>query len=283
MTGTSARWAWRARPSRKRLRSAKATRPWRRATSTSASGSPATSYRRARPAPRARRGRPRHPGRRGPRAGARSRSSTRVRARPRSALRSPQGPIALERDALVEGLEQHVVASREALVQPFLPGLGEHEVGLGLVGGAEAGHHPALERALLEDGRAERVDGGDLGTLQHLQGRRASRALRLRSGRLRPRPLQPLAQAQLQGGGGVLGEGDGGDLLEPGVAGAEERAPCGPRAGWSCRCPRPPPAPGSSRARGARARGPRRPRGGSGRSQTSFRARARFRLRSPIL
>ena len=124
---------------------------------------------------------------------------------------------------MVERVEQDVVADGEALVQPLLPGLGEEEVGLGLVGDAEAGEHPALERPLLEDGRAEGVDGRDLGARSSMS-RAAARAAPLRPGPsgVGARALQPLPQAQLHGGGRVLGEGHGRDLVEPGVPDADE-------------------------------------------------------------
>ena len=132
------------------------------------------------------------------------------------------GAYALEGYLLVEGFEQHVVAPGEALGQPLLPGLGEHDVGFRLVRHAEAGHHPALERPLLKDGRTESVDRGDLGSLQHLEGGRAAIALAGGHASIGTRPLEALAQAQLHGGGRVLGEGDGRDLVEACVAAADE-------------------------------------------------------------
>ena len=129
---------------------------------------------------------------------------------------------ALQRDVVVQRLEQDVVALHQAVGQPLLPGRGEEQVGLGLVGRAEAREDAALERPLGEDRRAQGVDGGDLRPLQDVQGLARAPALGRRRGRVGPGPLQPLAQAELHGGGGVLGEGDGRDLLEPRVPAPDE-------------------------------------------------------------
>src|SRR6185436_9909447 len=72
------------------------------------------------------------------------------------------------------------------------------------------------------DGGAEGVDGGDLGPLQDVQGLARPPPLLLRRGLIRTRALQPLAQAQLHGGGRVFGEGHGGELLEPRVPAADQ-------------------------------------------------------------
>ena len=69
-----------------------------------------------------------------------------------------------------DGLEKHVVPAGQALAQPLLPGPGEEEVGLRLVGHAESGNDTAVEGPLLQDGRAQGVDGGDVGPLQDLEG-----------------------------------------------------------------------------------------------------------------
>ena len=76
----------------------------------------------------------------------------------------------LEGNPAVERLDQDVVPVGEALAQPLLPGLGEEQVGLRLVRHAEAGDHPALEGPLLEDRGAQGVDGADAGALEDLEG-----------------------------------------------------------------------------------------------------------------
>ena len=55
------------------------------------------------------------------------------------------------------------------------------------------------------------------GALEHVERRAGPLALRRGAPAVDTRPLQALAQPQLHGGGGVLGEGDGGDLVEPGA------------------------------------------------------------------
>ena len=131
--------------------------------------------------------------------------------------------VALERDAAVEGAREHVVAAGEPLAQPLLPGVHEERVGLGLVDHPEAGQHGALERPLLQDLGAERVDRRDARALEHVERGAHAGALLRRQLRLRAGALQPLAQPQLHGGGRVLGEGDGRDLVEPGRARAHQR------------------------------------------------------------
>ena len=115
-------------------------------------------------------------------------------------MRSPQA-LALERDAAVEGVEEHVVAAHQPLAEPLLPGLGEEGVRLRLVGHAEAGEDAALERPLLEDLGAQRVDGRDARPLEHVEGGRHPVALapgarasaRARSSRSRRRSFMVVA------------------------------------------------------------------------------------------
>ena len=132
-------------------------------------------------------------------------------------------PLSLERDAALERLEEDLVAAHEPLGQPFLPGPGEEQVGLGLVGDPEARHHAALEGPLAEDGGAERVEGGDLRALQNLQRLLGAIALDGPRPRVRAGPLQPLPQPELHGRGRVLGEGHGRDLVERHGPRADER------------------------------------------------------------
>ena len=121
--------------------------------------------------------------------GSRSRWSRSVRARPRSDVRSPH-PSPFQRDAAVEGVEQHVVPAHQAFAQPLLPRLREEGVRLRLVGHAEAGEDPALERPLLQDLGAQRVDGRNARALEHLEGGgHALRARRPASAR-RPAPAR---------------------------------------------------------------------------------------------
>ncbi len=146
----------------------------------------------------------------------------------KGARQAPQGAAlvvgtqALERDAAVESVHQRRVARHQALGQPGLPGLGEEKVRLRLIGYAEAGKEAAVQRTLLEEGVTEGVDGGDGSPLQHIQRLRRPRP----GGRgevAHARPLQPLPQPQLHGGGRVLGEGDGRDLGQEGRARAHQR------------------------------------------------------------
>src|SRR5262245_37960817 len=135
----------------------------------------------------------------------------------------PPGGEALERDLGVQGLEQQLPAgARQAALQPGIPGFREQHVGLALVGHPEAGHHAALERALLQHGGAQRVDGRDRRALEHVEGGGDANALDLPDLRGRPRPLEALPEAQLHGGGGVLGEGHRGDLGEERTTRADE-------------------------------------------------------------
>ena len=87
------------------------------------------------------------------------------------------------------------------------------------------GEHPALERPLLQD-RPRRARGWSRpAPAPACRGRPRPRAALVAgaSSAPGPRPLQPLAQAQLQRGGRVLGEGDGRDLVETRVALAQQR------------------------------------------------------------
>ena len=132
-------------------------------------------------------------------------------------------PLALEGDAALERVEEHVVAAAEPLAQPLLPRIGEERVGLRLVGHAEARHDRALERPLLEDLRAEGVDGRDGRPLQRVEGDRRSLPLPGREPRVGARALEPFAKAQLHRRGRVLRERDRGDLVEPGAAARHDR------------------------------------------------------------
>ena len=66
------------------------------------------------------------------------------------------------------------------------------------------------------------MDGRDLGALEHLEGPGAAMALRLGARGVGPHPLQALPEPELESGGRVFGEGDGGDLLETGMAARDE-------------------------------------------------------------
>ena len=156
--------------------------------------------------------------------GRRSRCSTSVRARPRSEPRSPYAPSASRGMPWSRAASTASWPSSSASVSHVVPRLGEEQLGLRVVGGAEARHHAALQRPLAEDGRAQGMDGRDLRALDGLQRRRprARRTSSLRRG-IEARLLQPLAQPQLHGGGGVLGEGHGRDLVEAHRPRAQQR------------------------------------------------------------
>ena len=112
-----------------------------------------------------------------------------------------------------------------------------------LVRDAEAGQHAALQRPLDQERGAEGVDGGDLGALQHFEGRVRSRAAPPpvascptvpRSSRSRRRSFMVVAAFSVNVTAAISSS-----ARRPG---AHDRARCGRRAAWSCPCPRPLPA-----------------------------------------
>ena len=179
-----------------------------------------------------------------------SRWSTSVRARPRSDRARPRRRR-IPRDALV-ARRQH----------GFVPG--EQRVGHHSSQASRRADRTPSRRVrkpgttphstpLAEDGRAQGMDGRDLRALDGLEG--GARALPHLVGRagIESRLLQALAEAQLHGGGGVLGEGHGRDLVE---AHRARRSSASMRSMSSslCRC-RPGLVTRSCRGRGAPARG----------------------------
>jgi hypothetical protein len=128
----------------------------------------------------------------------------------------------LEGHPEIQGLEKHVVPVSEALAQPLLPGPGEEDVGLRLVGHPEPGDDSAIEGPLLQDGRAQGVDGRNVGPLQDLEGGAGTLPLLGLEGGVDPVRLEPLAEAQLHGRGRVLGEGHRRDLVEASRPGADQ-------------------------------------------------------------